>query len=224
MFSALSGNAHFHLTDDPFVEKFPVPKEPLSRLHVFRREILRKLIHVSFGVVVFLAYLLREKNEILMGLLLCLLMTSFFEVLRRKGMLSVPFLREGEKNKIGGHIFFVMGVLLSVLLFDKSIALASIVMLALGDAAAGLAHLVKRKGVESDGALKGLIKPPEICIVMFAVSFLVGFPVVDSVKEVVAGALGATIADGVYLRIYGVAINDNLTIPLCSGFLMTIAS
>ncbi len=64
------------------------------------------------------------------------------------------------------------------------------------------------------------IKPPEVMLVMFAVSFIIGYFVLHSLPVAVFGAIVAVIADGVPLRVYGVTIDDNLTIPLFSGILM----
>ena len=86
-FSGLSGNTPLPLTDAPLAG-IPVLKVSLSRAGVFRREIFRKPIHVSFGAATLFAYLLREKDEILM-------VSSFFEALRHKEVRRVPFLREG---------------------------------------------------------------------------------------------------------------------------------
>ena len=51
-----------------------------------------------------------------------------------------------------------------------------------------------------------------------------GYAIVGSKGIAAAGAVGAMIADGVLLRIHGFAIDDNLTVPLFAGFLMTLAS
>jgi dolichol kinase len=59
---------------------------------------------------------------------------------------------------------------------------------------------------------------------MFATSLLVGSFFVDSVAIAIFGALGAAISDGVEIRIYGVALNDNLTIPLYAGLLMSLVA
>jgi len=41
---------------------------------------------------------------------------------------------------------------------------------------------------------------------------------------IAAGAIGSVIADAFPWRVYGVAIDDNLLIPLLSGVLMTLAA
>jgi glycerol-3-phosphate acyltransferase PlsY len=139
-------------------------------------------------------------------------------------MVSVPFLRDREKKKVGGHAFFMVGVFISILLFDKQIAIASIFMLAIGDAASGIAQTVKRRTLDRRAAYRRGIKPPAVILVMLSVCFLVGYYILDSLTVAICGAIGATIADGVHLRIHGISIDDNLTIPLYSGFLMSLVS
>jgi dolichol kinase len=133
-------------------------------------------------------------------------------------------LRDGEKKNIGSYAFFMLSTLISILLFDIQIAIASILMLAIGDAASGIAQAVKGGPLDSVEVYKRGIKPLDMILIMFTVSFLVGYYILDSLTMAIFGAIGATIADGVRLRIYGLTIDDNLTIPLYSGFLMSLGA
>ncbi len=196
----------------------------ISRPGILKQEIVRKFIHSSSGIVISVLYTFSEKDLLIIGLLFPLFIILFLEVLRFRGMVSVPFLRDREKKKIGGHAFFMLGAFISILLFDKQIAIASILMLAIGDAASGLAQAVKRRTLDREEAYKRGIKPPDVILIMLSVSFLVGYYTIDSLTIAISGAIGATIADGVHLRIYGISIDDNLTIPLYSGFLMSLVS
>ncbi len=196
----------------------------ISRPGILKQEIIRKFIHISSGIVISVLYTFSEKDLLIISLLFTLFIILFLEVLRFRGMVSVPFLRDREKKKIGGHAFFMLGAFISILLFDKQIAIASILMLAIGDAASGLAQAVKRRTLDREEAYKRGIKPPDVILIMLSVSFLVGYYTIDSLTIAISGAIGATIADGVHLRIYGISIDDNLTIPLYSGFLMSLVS
>jgi dolichol kinase len=196
----------------------------ISRPGILKQEIIRKFIHISSGIVISVLYTFSEKDLLIISLLFTLFIILFLEVLRFRGMVSVPFLRDREKKKVGGHAFFMLGAFISILLFDKQIAIASILMLAIGDAASGLAQAVKRRALGREEAYKRGIKPPDVILIMLSVSFLVGYYTIDLLTIAISGAIGATIADGVQLRIYGISIDDNLTIPLYSGFLMTLVS
>jgi len=187
-------------------------------------EVIRKSIHVGSGIVICFLYTIFQRDLLTIGLLFLLFTIFFLEVLRFKGMVSVPFLRDREEKKIGGYAFFMLGTFISILLFDKQIAIASILMLAIGDAVAGMALAVKRGRAYNAGDYIRAIKPPYVILIMFSVSLLVGYYTLDSLKMAISGAVGATIAEGVHLRIHGISIDDNLTIPLYSGFLMSLVS
>ncbi len=118
----------------------------------------------------------------------------------------------------------MMGAFLSILLFDKQIAIASILMLAIGDAASGMAQSIKRGALEIEKVYTRRTKPADEILIMFGVSLLVGYAIVDSLTMAACGAVGAAIADGVHLKVYGVMIDDNLTIPLYSGLLMSLVA
>lgn len=194
------------------------------RLGGLKDEAIRKSIHVGSGIVICFLYTIFQRDLLTIGLLFSLFMVFFFEVLRFKGMVSVPFLRGREEKKIGGYAFFMLGIFISILLFDKQIAIASVLMLAIGDAASGMAQVVKRGAFPNVKDYKRRIKSPEVILIMFGVSLLVGYYTLDSLKTAIGGAIGATIADGVHLRVYGIAIDDNFTIPLYSGILMSLVS
>jgi dolichol kinase len=196
----------------------------LSRLGGLIEEIIRKGIHVASGVLMAILYTLFQKNLLIFVHFFFLIAIWFLEVLRFKGMIQVPFLRDGEKKNIGSHAFFMLSTLISILLFDIQIAIASILILAIGDAASGIAQAVKGGPLDSVEVYKRGIKPLDMILIMFTVSFLVGYYMLDSFIMGIFGAIGATIADGVRLRIYGLTIDDNLTIPLYSGFLMSLGA
>ena len=182
----------------------------ISRPGILKEEIIRKFIHISSGIVISVLYAISQRDLLIIGLLLSLFIIFFFEALRFKGMISVPFLRDREKKRIGGHAFFMLGAFISILLFDKQIAIASILMLSLGDAASGMAQTVKRGILDRREAYKRAIKPPDVILVMLSVCFLVGYYTLDSLTMAICGAIGATIAEGVHLRIHGISIDDNL--------------
>ncbi len=134
----------------------------------------------------------------------------------------MPFLRNNEQKKIGAYVFFVIGAFISVLIFEKSIAITAIFMLAIGDAVSALAGVVLRiNNPEMQGEK---MKPPAVMLVMFITSLIIGCLVIRSLPVAVFGALGATIADGMPFKVQEVAIDDNLTIPLFSGVLMSFGS
>jgi len=201
-----------------------MPEKFISRSGGLKEEIIRKGIHVASGILMAILYTLFQKNLLIFVHFFFLIAIWFLEVLRFKGMIQVPFLRDGEKKNIGSHAFFMLSTLISILLFDTQIAIASILILAIGDAVSGIAQAVKGGPLDSVEVYKRGIKPLDMILIMFTVSFLVGYYILNSFIMAIFGAIGATIADGVRLRIYGLTIDDNLTIPLYSGFLMSLGA
>jgi dolichol kinase len=190
-----------------------------------KEEIIRKGIHLSSGILIAILYSYFQRNRLIYVHLSFFIVIWFLELLRLRGVIQVPFLRDREREEIGAHAFFILGTFISILVFDIRIAMASILILTIGDTVSGIAQLLDNQG--HSGILeanKAVLKPLRVILIMFAVSFLVGYFVTDSLTMAILGALGATIADGLHLKIRGIIIDDNLTIPLYSGFLMSLVS
>jgi dolichol kinase len=190
-----------------------------------KQEIIRKGIHLSSGILMAILYSLCQRNTLIYVHLSFLIVIWFLELLRFRGLIQVPFLRDRERKEIGAHAFFMLSTFISILAFNIRIAIASILILTVGDTASGIAQLLGNQG--HSGILEGrkaVLKPPGVILIMFAVSFLVGYFVIDSLRMAIFGALGATIADGLHLKMCGIIIDDNLTIPLYSGLLMSLIS
>jgi dolichol kinase len=88
-----------------------MPEEFLSISGILKEEIFRKSIHSGSGIVFVLFILFPEKDILIIGLPFLLLIILCLEVLRFKGVVSVPFLRGRGEKKIGGHAFFILGVI-----------------------------------------------------------------------------------------------------------------
>ncbi|MDY7081787.1 MAG: dolichol kinase [Halobacteria archaeon] len=130
-----------------------------------------------------------------------------------------PLYRDYERGGIAGYAYAIFSIFLAVNLFRPEVAVVSILMLSFADPIVGI----------MGGNELRRVKRPHLLAGMFAISFgvVVGstylFDAVDlSVAEAVAGGLGATVADGIFVRIRGSIIDDNLTIPLYAGGLITL--
>ena len=183
------------------------------------KEIQRKITHF-IGLVIPILYHYIDNKQLVVGilafvtwLLLC------FEILRyvfpdfSSLLLKFisPILRSHEKQgKILGSTYFVTSSLLSIVLFPQEIAVASITFLVLGDLFAAI--IGKKWGrikIFSGKSFEGSLACFIIC---FFVSILV-----IRIKPVVGffGAIAATI-----FELVPIGIDDNLTMPLTSGFVM----
>lgn len=191
---------------------------PPFKSSIFKEEAKRKTIHIC-GVAIPVLYLFLQKELIIIGFVLALFAICIIEWLRLSGVISLPFLRDKEQKKIGAYVFFVIGAFISILIFEKSIAIAAILMLVIGDAVSGMAGPLM--SVDTPELYEKRMKRPLVMLVMSVTCLVIGWLVLHSVPVAVSGAFGATIADGVPLRIHSVQIDDNLTIPLFSGMLMS---
>ena len=121
--------------------------------------------------------------------------------------------RDYEQNQFAGYGYYMVSMTVAVLLFEPQIALPAMLMLAIGDPISGAV---------SDDSLK-FVKGPKVLVTMFVVSAIIAAPFLyETPLAVLAAALGATIADGVKLRIGDYIVDDNLTIPIYAGLLAWI--
>ena len=111
-----------------------------------------------------------------------------------------------------GIIFYFIGVYISLLLFPKDIAMASIMVLALGDSVSHMFglhfgrtkhHLSKTKFLE--GTIAG-----------FAAGFI-GALVFAKPLEAFLASLAAMTAEAISIKIGTKQVDDNLTVPLVAG-------
>jgi len=118
-------------------------------------------------------------------------------------------LREKEKPTLMGATYFLFSTLLVILLFPKSIAIASLLILILSDTAAALVG----KGI---GKIPIFEKTLEGATAFFLSSLLIVwiYPGLSRFSGSLA-ALGAAVVE-----ILPIQVDDNLTIPLVAGAIM----
>ncbi|NJD77076.1 MAG: hypothetical protein FIB08_08290 [Candidatus Methanoperedens sp.] len=208
--------------------------QPIKHRELLFREFLRKAFHVT-GSLIPVAYYFLNKETVVLLLSLINAVLLIIEWLRIKGKIKIPekLLRPHENGHVAAYIYFQMAALISILVFDKTIAIAALLMLVFGDTASGIAGAIIRGGNIRHSNNRASIKPFPIMAVIFFVCFMIGIllssmplgedMVYFPLPVYVAGAIGATIGDSVPLRFMGRAIDDNLLIPLLSGVFMTIA-
>lgn len=116
--------------------------------------------------------------------------------------------REYEQDQIAGYGLYMISMAAVVLAFPQRIALPAMLMLALADPISGAL---------SDDRLRQF-KRPRVFVAMFVVCTLIAYPFLP-LGAAVAAAIGATIADGVTVRIRAFVLDDNLTIPVYAAVL-----
>jgi dolichol kinase len=180
-------------------------------------EIKRKIVHLA-TLIIPVGYALTSEETVILFLVPFFLALLTVDFLRHfhSGMASLfdkyffgRVLREEEKATFMGSTYFIFSTILTILLFPKSIAIASILILILSDTAAALVG----KWI---GRIKIFGKTLEGSTAFLFTSLLIiwVYPNLNRFSGSLA-ALGATLIE--VLPIKG---SDNLTIPLVAGAIM----
>ena len=103
--------------------------------------------------------------------------------------------RSYEQDNVAGYALYMLSG-------TAVIGVPAILMLALGDPVSGLL---------SSGELRR-VKRPRVLVGMFLICLVLALPFLPPAVAA-AGALGATLADGIKPQLGGYVIDDNLTIP-----------
>jgi len=182
-----------------------------------RVEITRKIVHLV-TLAIPIAYALLPEETVLIVVFLLFLGFLSVDLLRHyhSGMAFLfheyffgKVLREQEKDTLMGSTYFLFSSVLTILLFPKSIAIVSLLILILSDTSAALVG----KGM---GKISIFGKTLEGSLAFFFSSLaLVWFyPNLNRFWGSIA-ALGATL-----IEILPIRVDDNFTIPLVAGAIM----
>lgn len=180
-------------------------------------EIKRKTVHLA-TLVIPVGYALTSDTAVLTFLIPFFLLYLAIDLLRHfhPGLGSLfrkhffgRVLREEEKPTLMGSTFFLFASILTILLFPKPIAIASLLILILSDTAAALVG----KGF---GRVPIFRKTLEGSMAFFVSSLLIVwiYPGLDRLSGSFA-ALGAAL-----IEVLPIPLDDNLTIPLTAGAIM----
>jgi len=171
-------------------------------------EIGRRLVHVS-GAGIPLLYLFDFPYLWMqIGLLVGVGIVGVLELLRLRAGLSELWIfehltREYESETIAGYALYVVGMAVVAVAFDPQIAIPSMFMLAVADPVGGVLG----------GADPTPVKPARAFVGAFLVCVAVALPFLPPLAAA-AGAVAASVADGVFMKFRGYVIDDNLTIPI----------
>jgi dolichol kinase len=204
-----------------------VPEMALEWRATLVKEMRRKAIHLS-GLSVPLGLIFLGPGVTAVAIALALAVSLPLEVARLKGKIRLPEVRDHEETKVASYIYYMAGSLLCVLLFPPMVAVTAMLFLILGDTVSGLTGSILKncdvRGMPTPAG-RGRIKPLPVVAAMFTACLLIGnlasgfsglsFPIY------LAGALAATFADGVAIIIRNKSLDDNFSIPVFSGALMS---
>ncbi len=189
-----------------------------------RQELFRKVIHLFTNSLIPLAYLFLNIPRIWMVILIGVASVVFVMIdfrRTRNGWLSKVFgklfngmLRSHElEGKLTGASYVLIGSFISVSIFPKEIAILALLFAAIGDT---VAALYGRKF----GKIRIWNKTLEGSIVGLIACFIITlfFPQIPNIIKF-SGAFAA-----MFIELLPINIDDNLRIPLLSGFVMYILS
>ena len=181
-------------------------------------EVKRKTIHVlglSYVLFYWVALKIFQSSQIAMLLLLSTLLIfisiEFFRITEHK---KIPILhvlwRPKEENTLGGQVYYILGIILALAIFDFPIAITVILMAILGDMAAAIFGIAFgkhwMKGLK-DTAWEGVIAE-------FAVDLIIGYLIIGNWIIVIPMAAMATFVETIFPH-----VDDNLAIPVFAGFI-----
>jgi dolichol kinase len=184
-----------------------------------RRELQRKSIHLAMIIIPAWVYLV-PKNWAVLGLIIATSVTVVVDLLRLSDhrlkrfflRLFRSLIRSHEEEHLLGSTYFMIAALLSVLVFDKLIAVSSMAFLVVGDTAAAVVGKKYGRSQFWGKSLHGSLACFLSCLVIGAV--LLRQPWV-----IVAGAATATIVEAL-----PVPMDDNMRVPIFSGLVMQLVA
>jgi Dolichol kinase len=177
----------------------------------FLDEILRKGLHLA-SVAIVLVYAFFGKQIVLYFMTVYLVLILLIEHMRLDRGFRLPvlhyLLRRKEETSIGGHVYFTLGAIVAVSVFSQNVAYAAILMATFGDMSAALIG----KSIGRTRIFRGG-KSLEGCTAEFIVDLIIGYAFLSNWSIAFAMALVATFVETSFEK-----IDDNLTIPVFSGF------
>ncbi len=189
-----------------------------------RQELFRKTIHLCTNSIIPLAYLFLNIPRIWMIIIIGTVSVVFVIIdfgRTRNGWLSEIFgklfngmLRSHElEGKLTGASYVLIGSFISVTIFPKEIAVLALLFTTFGDTAAALYGRKFGKLRIWNKTLEGSIAGLIACLII-----TLFFPQIPNIIKF-SGAFAA-----MFIELLPIKIDDNLRIPLFSGFIMYILS
>ena len=185
----------------------------------YRQELYRKFIHIAWAIIPLLYYYYLDKRTMIWILGIGTAVVFLGELLRMWvpiigrlfDLIFGKIIRESEDTSFTGATYTLLGSFLTVLIFEKEIAIASLLILVLADSSAAL---LGRKW----GKTPLLGKSVEGTITFFIVATVIVlvFPGLSRIPAF----LGAVVATAVEL--FPSPVNDNLMIPLAAAVTMSL--
>lgn len=180
-----------------------------------KKELLRQLIHASGVFIVILSYFLRPNALILLAVLILLIVVILFELDKKHHvpLFSFIFRRCRRADDERGFIYFFIGIILTLVIFqfNMPVANAAILILLFGDSAS---TIIGRKWGKNKIPHRN-DKTVEGSLAFFVVGLILALtqiPLLPAVLGVFFGALAEAYSP----------VDDNIPIPLVSALVMSV--
>lgn len=180
------------------------------------RSVARKMFHFS-GASIPLCYLLFGRSAALIFGLILFLLSASFELFRIQGKLDITLVRkymqvkDSESRKPTGSFFYLFAAPITILVFNKPVAIAALFIVALSDPICSLAGM-------QWGKTRILGKSLEGSSVFFVVSLVILLVSSFPIPVCFVAALVATLTELLTPK----WLDDNLTIPLVTASSLTM--
>jgi len=177
-------------------------------------ELPRRAVHASTSVVP-LAWLLGAPWTYVQGfLVLACVVVAAAEALRLAGVIDhwrlfSNLTREYEQENPAGYALGAVAMTVVALAFDPFLAVPAMFMLTLGDPISGL--------LSSDDLG---VKQSWVMLATFGVCLAIASVLRVPLPAAIAGAVAATVADGVKPVVFTYVVDDNFSIPVASASAM----
>lgn len=182
-------------------------------------EIRRKLLHFFMGLILVILIQIEKVDKISLGVFIAVMVIAFFIYSVKKfpimSWLVKKLGREKEKFAGTGFLFYLIGAEIVLIFFSKDIAMAAIMILAVGDSVPNFVgfHFRQIKHPLSDKKfLEGIFAG------MFF-SFLVATLFVRWYEALIASVVALTV-EGIDMKIGLAEVDDNLILPIVAGLVI----
>ncbi len=186
-------------------------------------EIVRKILHIVFGILILALSLLFDRGVFIRVLFILLLLCILLTVLHLKyNIQPIAWISKEEEKRfpLKGLLFFIAGAGLTVLIFDKNIALAAITILTFGDSICSLSNRFGAKyKVNPFKKVKSLFGT--LCGVI--AGFLFALIFIDPLSALVGSFFGM-ITEAISIKLGESDADDNIILPLASATAMFLLS
>ena len=180
-------------------------------------EIKRQPIHILVGLILISLISNDMLSPLTLLVIILLSIAASIYVKRTKSQTIYNLLKyvEREDDLVGfpgkGLIMYLIGALLAVILFEKDIALAAIIILALGDSFSRL--------IGPFGKIKHPFNNTKFLegVIAGIIAAFLGAILFVKPSEAIIASFFAMMLEGVNLRLGKFKIDDNITIPLIAG-------